>query len=412
MGILFSLSLAHFFNDMFQSVVSAVYPVIRDNIGLNFRQIGVVAFVYQICASVFQPVFGVYFDKHPNVWYLTLGTLSTLTGLLIFAFAGSLWLVVIAVMFIGLGSSVIHPEASRLTHYASGGQHGLAQSIFQVGGNFGTSVGPLLAALIVAPYGQKYIAVFAGIAVISILTKRPITRWYRQRIETAGTDAGKKEVIRRVRLSKKKIYWSLVILLILIFSKYVYTASLVNYYTFYLIEKFGVTTQQSQFYLFAFLFASAAGTLLEGPLGDRFGRKYVIWFSILGIAPFSLLMPHVGLMWTCILSIIIGLVLSSAFSAILVYAQEFLPTKLGLISGLFFGLAFGIAGIAAAVLGGIADDNGLEYVYRFCAYLPLLGFVAVFLPNVKPPRHREIVKEGGSGNTNNHDITKPDLRSR
>lgn len=388
MGILFALSLAHLFNDMFQSIVSAVYPVIKDNLGLTFGQIGIIALTYQICASVFQPVFGVFFDKRPNPWYLTIGTASTLIGLLFMAYANSLYVVMLAVAFVGLGSSVIHPEASRLTHYASGGKHGLAQSIFQVGGNFGSSIGPLLAALIIAPYGQRYIVVFAGIAIISMITKRPITNWYRTRINTFDPVKGKKEVIRRVRLSKKKIYFSLALLLVLIFSKYVYMASLTNYYTFYLIEKFGVTTQQSQFFLFALLFASALGTLLGGPIGDYFGRKYVIWFSILGTAPFSLLMPHANLLWTCVLSIVIGLILSSAFSAILVYAQELLPTKLGLISGLFFGLAFGIAGIAAAVLGNIADARGIEYVYSFCGYMPLLGFVAIFLPHVKPVRNR------------------------
>ncbi|NDV66227.1 MFS transporter [Bacteroides sp. 224] len=387
LSILFALSLAHMFNDMFQSVVSASYPVIKENLSLTFGQIGVIGFIYQICASVFQPLFGVFFDKRPSLWYLSIGTLSTMIGLTIIAFASSVYTVFLAVAFVGLGSSIIHPEASRLTHYASAGKHGLGQSIFQVGGNFGGSIGPLLAALIIAPYGQEYMLVFVGIGVISLLSKRPITKWYKERFKNVSITGQKKEVIHRVRLTKNQIYFSLAVLLVLIFSKYVYTASLSNYYTFYLIEKFEVTTQQSQFFLFAFLFASAAGTLLGGPIGDRFGRKYVIWFSILGTAPFSLLMPYANLFWTCVLSIIIGLVLSSAFSAILVYAQELLPTKVGLISGLFFGLAFGIAGVAAAVLGAIADKEGIEYVYKFCAYMPLLGFVAIFLPNVKPHRN-------------------------
>ncbi|NDV59376.1 MFS transporter [Bacteroides sp. 519] len=384
LGILFSLSLAHMFNDMFQSVVSASYPVIRDNLYLTFGQIGIIAFVYQLCASVFQPLFGILFDKHPNRWYLSIGTTSTMLGLVIMAYATSIYMVVVSVCFIGLGSSIIHPEASRLTHYASTGKHGLGQSIFQVGGNLGGSIGPLLAALIIAPYGQQYMLIFAGIAVISLLTKRPITKWYKTNMVKSAQSSPKKEVIHRVRLTKNQIYYSLGILLVLIFSKYVYTASLSNFYTFYLIEKFNVTTQQSQFLLFAFLFASAVGTLLGGPIGDKFGRKYVIWISILGTAPFSLLMPYANLFWTCILSILIGLILSSAFSAILVYAQELLPTKVGLISGLFFGLAFGIAGVAAAVLGNVADSKGIEFVYKFCAYMPLLGFVAIFLPNVKP----------------------------
>ena len=387
MTVLFALSLAHFFNDMFQSVVSAVYPVLRDNLGLSFAQIGLVTLVYQICASVFQPVFGIVFDRRPSPWYLTLGTLSTLTGLTLLAYADGIWPVLVAVSFVGLGSSIIHPEASKLTHYASGGKHGLAQSIFQVGGNAGSSIGPLLAAWIITPYGQRYIVVFAGIALLSILTKRSITNWYRERIEHIRRKTGAKEIVHRVRLSRRKIYGSLGILLVLIFSKYIYTASLSSYYTFYLIEKFGVTTQQSQFFLFAFLFAAAAGTLLGGPVGDRIGRKWVIWVSILGTAPFALMLPYADLFWTCVLSIVIGLVLSSAFSAILVYAQELLPTRVGLISGLFFGLAFGIAGISAAVLGNVADIHGIEYVYRMCAYMPLLGIVAVFLPNVKPHRN-------------------------
>ncbi|MDR0687895.1 MAG: MFS transporter [Prevotellaceae bacterium] len=383
-SVLLYLSLAHLFNDAFQSSVTAVYPVIKDNLSLTFGQIGLIVLTYQLCASVLQPVFGVLFDRHPKAWYLSAGTVSTMTGLLILAFAGSMYGVMCAVVFVGLGSSVIHPEASRLTHVASGGRHGLAQSIFQVGGNFGGSIGPLLAAVIVAPYGQRYIAVFAGIAVISLLTKTPIIRWYREKIQLMRSGAVKKALIHRVRLSKKKIYFSLAVLLVLIFSKQVYLASLSSFYTFYLIEKFGLTTQQSQLFLFAVLFASAVGTLLGGPIGDRFGRKYVIWISIFGTAPFSLLMPHVSLAWTCALSVVIGVVLSSAFSAILVYAQELLPTRIGLISGLFFGLAFGIAGVAAAVLGSLADATSLSYVYKLCSFMPLLGAVAVFLPNVKP----------------------------
>ncbi len=386
MGVLFALSLAHMFNDMFQSLISAVYPILKENLGLSFRQIGLIVLVYQICASVFQPVFGVLFDKKPNPWNLVTGTASTMIGLVILAYSTSFYWVIAAVAFVGLGSSITHPEASRLTHYASNGRHGLGQSIFQVGGNLGSAIGPLLAALIIAPNGQRSIIVFAGIAVISMMTKAPIVKWYKERIKGLDLKKGHNASAHDIGLSKNKIYFSLIILLVLIFSKYVYMAGLTNYYTFYLIEKFDVTTRQSQFFLFALLFASAIGTLLGGPLGDRFGRKYVIWFSILGTAPFSILMPHANLFWTCVLSILIGLIISSAFSAILVYAQELLPTKVGLISGLFFGLAFGIAGIAAAVLGSIADVKGIEYVYRFCAYMPLLGFVAVFLPNVKPNR--------------------------
>jgi len=375
--ILFALSLAHLLNDAFQSVISAVYPILKDNLTLSFTQIGLITLVYQICASVFQPFFGLLFDKRPSPWYLILGTISTAVGLLFLAYANSLFLVLVSVAFVGLGSSVIHPEASRLTHQASGGKHGLAQSIFQVGGNLGSSLGPLLAALIIAPYGQHYIVFFAIAAFISVLPKIPIFKWYSRVLQL--TKNGQKRIVKADNpMPRKMIIISLCILLILIFSKYVYMASLTSFYTFYLIEKFNVTVQHSQFYLFAFLFAVALGTLIGGPVGDRFGRKYVIWVSILGTAPFSLMLPYANLFWTCVLTIIIGFILSSAFSAILVYAQELLPRKVGLISGLFFGLAFGIAGIAAAVLGNVADVKGIEYVYKICAYLPLLGIVTAF----------------------------------
>ena len=382
-GILFSLSIAHFLNDAFQSVIPAVYPILKDNLLLTFTQIGLITLVYQICASVFQPVFGVIFDKKPSPWYLIIGTCSTFVGLIILSYSNSLSLVLISVAFVGLGSSIIHPEASRLTHIASGGKHGLAQSIFQVGGNFGSSLGPLLAAMIIAPYGQKYILIFAALAFVAVFLKAPLFKWYKARLKRIKAGTEKEYITPTGLLPRNKVILALSILLILIFSKYVYTASLSSFYTFYLIEKFGVTIQQSQYYLFAYLFAAAVGTFVGGPLGDRIGRKYVIWGSILGAAPFALMLPHANLFWTCVLTIIIGFVISSAFSAILVFAQELLPTKVGLISGLFFGLAFGIAGIAAAVLGSVADVRGIEYVYKICAYLPLLGIITVFLPNVK-----------------------------
>lgn len=383
LSILLSLSLAHFFNDLLQSVVSASYPVIKESLHLNFSQIGLIALTYQICASVMQPVFGVFCDKYPNPWYLVIGTISTMAGMLLLAAAGSIIPLMIAVIFVGLGSSVLHPEAAHLTHIASKGKHGLAQSIFQVGGNLGGSIGPLMAAVIIAPYGQSYFIVFAGIALISIVTKQPIVKWYKERISAMRSHKISEPTVHRTSMGKKQIYYSLFILLALIFSKHVYSASLSNFYTFYLIHKFDVSTQHSQLFLFVYFFATALGTLLGGPIGDRFGRKYVIWISILGIAPFSLLMPYVNLTWTCVLSVLIGLMLSSAFPAILVYAQELLPAKVSLISGLFFGLAFGIAGIAAAILGNVADTHGIEYVYKICAYMPLLGFIGLFLPNVK-----------------------------
>ncbi len=383
-GILLALSLSHMLNDTLQSVISAIYPLLKDSLSLSFAQIGLITLVYQIAASVFQPIVGFYLDKRPNPWFLPIGMTFTLVGLLNLAYADTLHWIFVAVFLVGIGSSILHPEASRLTSLASGGKRGLAQSVFQVGGNLGGSLGPLLAALIIAPYGQRNIAFFAIVAVIAIVAMFPICLWYKEKLRYAKTHPTPAGFIKKPLLPKNKIIFSLLILLVLIFSKYVYMASLTNFYTFYLIERFDVSIQHSQFYLFAFLFAAALGTLLGGPIGDRVGRKYVIWVSILGVAPFTLLMPHVdSLLWTCVLSICIGFILSSAFSAILVYAQELLPMKLGLISGLFFGLAFGIAGIASAVLGDIADAKGIEYVYQVCAYMPLLGLITYFLPNLK-----------------------------
>lgn len=385
-GILLALSLSHCFNDMLQSVITAVYPLLKDDLTLNFAQIGIITLVYQISASVFQPVMGLYLDKRPNPWFLPIGMTFTLLGIINLAFASTLWWVLIAVFLIGIGSSILHPEASRLTYLASGGKRGLAQSVFQVGGNLGGSLGPLLAALIIAPYGRQNIAFLAVFAVIAILIMIPICRWYRRVLRIMKRKEKRVEVRRESLLPMNLTIFSIAILLVLIFSKYIYMASLTSYYTFYLIDKFDVTVQHSQYFLFVFLFATAAGTLIGGPIGDKIGRKYVIWISILGTAPFSLLMPHMDLLWTCILSFLIGLILSSAFPAILLYAQELLPYKLGLISGLFFGLAFGIAGIASAVLGKIADVHGIEAVYKVCAYMPLLGLVTYFLPNIDKRR--------------------------
>lgn len=381
--ILLILSISHCLNDLLQSVISAVYPLFKDDLALSFAQIGLITLVYQLSASVFQPIMGLYFDRHPSPWSLPIGMSSTLIGLLSLAFSHTLVWVLISVSLVGFGSSILHPEASRLTSLASGGKRGLAQSLFQVGGNLGGSLGPLLVALIVAPYGRENIALFAILAFIAILVMIPACLWYKRRLQLIKMEeqAAPKHV--KMPLSKRTTIFAIGILLILIFSKYVYMASLTSYYTFYLIEKFGVSVQDSQFYLFVFLFATAAGTLLGGPIGDKIGRRYVIWISILGAAPFTLLMPHMGLLWTVILSFCVGLILSSAFPAILLYAQELLPYKLGLISGLFFGLAFGIAGIASAVLGDVADKYGIEAVYNFCAYMPLLGLVTFFLPDLK-----------------------------
>ncbi len=383
-GILMALSLSHLLNDTLQSVISAIYPLLKDSLSISFAQIGLITLVYQIAASVFQPVVGFYLDKRPNPWFLPIGMMFTLVGLLNLAFATTLHWVFVSVFLVGIGSSILHPEASRLTSLASGGKRGLAQSVFQVGGNMGGAMGPLLAALVIAPHGQQNIAYFSIVAVIAIGAMIPICLWYKSKLRYAKIHQAPVDNIKRPLLSRNKVIASLLILLVLIFSKYVYMASLTNFYTFYLIHKFDVTIQHSQFYLFAFLFATALGTLLGGPIGDRVGRKYVIWGSILGCAPFTLALPYVdSLLWTCVLSICIGLILSSAFSAILVYAQELLPMKLGLISGLFFGLAFGIAGIASAVLGDIADAKSIEYVFHLCSFMPLLGLVTYFLPNTK-----------------------------
>ena len=382
-SILIALSLSHCLNDLLQSVISAAYPLFKDDLGLNFAQIGLITLVYQLSASVFQPITGIIFDKHPVAWSLPIGMSFTMIGMINLAFSNNLYWMLISVFLIGIGSSVLHPEASRITFLASSGKRGLAQSLFQVGGNLGGSLGPLLVALLVAPYGREHLAVFALFALAAIGVMYPICKWYKSYLNRMKEQKATVKKAVHLPLPMDKTALSIGILLILIFSKYIYMASLTSYYTFYLIHKFNVTVQESQLYLFIFLVATAIGTLLGGPIGDRVGRKYVIWASILGAAPFSLLMPHATLAWTIILSFCVGLMLSSAFPAILLYAQELLPTKLGLISGLFFGFAFGVAGIASAVLGNMADKFGIESVYNVCAYMPLLGLVTFFLPNLK-----------------------------
>lgn len=381
--VLIALSLTHCLNDALQSVITAVYPLFKEDLALNFAQIGLITLVYQMSASVFQPVTGLVFDKRPVAWSLPIGMSFTLIGMLNLAFASSLHWVLGSVFLIGMGSSVLHPEASRITSLASGGRRGLAQSLFQVGGNLGGSLGPLLVAVLVAPYGRRHIALFAVLALMAIAVMIPVCRWYKNYLMQVKWQRSAVGSQQERPLPLGKTVFSIAILLILIFSKYIYMASLNSYYTFYLIHKFDVTVQLSQILLFVFLVATALGTLLGGPIGDKIGRKYVIWASILGAAPFSLLMPHVGLAWTIVLSFCVGLVLSSAFPAILLYAQELLPYKLGLISGLFFGFAFGVAGIASAVLGNMADRYGIEAVYNICGFMPLLGLVTWFLPDLK-----------------------------
>lgn len=384
LGILIALSLSHCTNDMLQSVIMAVYPLVKDELALSFAQVGLITMVYQISASVFQPVMGLVMDRHQKPWSLPMGMGFTFTGLVLLAFVHHFWMVLLAVALVGIGSSIFHPEAARLTALASGGKRGLAQSLFQVGGNLGGSFGPLLAALIIAPYGRQNVSLIALLALVGICIMIPVCRWYRARLKEWDERRKQRDMLQHERpYSIPKTVFIIGVIIVLIFSKYIYMASLTSYYTFYLIHKFGVSVQDSQFYLFIFLFATAAGTLLGGPIGDRIGRKYVIWGSILGVAPFSLLMPHVGLAPTVVLSFIIGFILSSAFPAILVYAQELLPYKIGLISGIFYGFAFGIAGIASAVLGNFADDYGIEYVYEVVAFTPLLGLVACLLPNLK-----------------------------
>lgn len=381
-SVLLALGLSHMLNDTLQTLIAAIYPLIKQSLTLSFSQIGLITLVFQFSSSVFQPVVGWYTDKKPQPYSLPVGMTSTLCGLFLLAFSNSLGMVLISVTLIGIGSSIFHPEASRLAYLASGGRPGLAQSIFQVGGNLGGSLGPLLAAPVIAPFGQRNVAWFTVVALLCIGVMFPISRWYKRNLYFLRQRAANKVKEVNARLSHRKIIFSLCILLILIFSKYVYLASINSYYTFYLIHKFGISVQASQFYLFAFLFSVAVGTLIGGPIGDKVGRKYVIWVSILGAAPFTLVMPYMGLMGTCVMSIFIGLIISSAFSAILVYAQELLPGKVGMIAGLFFGLAFGIAGIASAVLGNIADDRGIEYMYHVCSWLPLIGIVTGFLPNL------------------------------
>lgn len=357
--------------------------MLKEDLSLSFAQIGLITLVYQIAASVFQPLVGLAFDRRPYVGSLPLGMVFSTAGIALFAFAMSLPVVLVAVFLVGVGSSTLHPEASRITSLASHGRRGLAQSIFQVGGNFGTSIGPLAVALVVAPHGRRYVALFLIVSAMAFYVMRTICRWYSGYLAAAAKTGREKTSQRRAPLSYGRTVFAISVLLVLIFSKYIYMASLTNYYTFYLIDRFGVSIKSSQILLFVFLVATAAGTLAGGPVGDRYGRKPVIWASILGTAPFSLLMPHCGLAATVVLSFCAGFMLSSAFPAILLYSQELLPNKLGLVSGLFFGFAFGVAGVASAVLGEFADVYGINAIFDFCAYMPLIGLVACLLPNLK-----------------------------
>lgn len=381
--VLLALCAAHSLNDLLQSVITAVYPMLKDDLGLDFAQIGLITLVYQIAASIFQPAVGYAFDRRPFVWSLPAGMVSTSAGIALFALSDTMAGILLAVFLVGIGSATLHPEASRITSLAGRARRGFAQSIFQVGGNFGGSIGPLLVAFIVAPHDRRYVLWFLIFAVLCFAAMRPICRWYRGYLDhlKAHPEAHRRQL--PLPLSRRRTLFAIGVIVVLIFSKYIYMASLSSYYTFYLIERFGVSVKTSQIFLFIFVVSTAAGTLVGGPVGDRYGRKPVIWISILGTAPFSLLLPHVGLGWTAVLSFCAGFMLSSAFPAILLYAQELLPTKLGMISGLFFGFAFGVGGIASAVLGDFADKYGIETIYRVCAYMPLLGIVACLLPDLR-----------------------------
>jgi FSR family fosmidomycin resistance protein-like MFS transporter len=382
--ILFAISFSHLLNDLIQSIIPAVYPMLKDSFSLSFSQVGLITMTTQLSASVLQPFVGLYTDKRPNPRYLALAMLMTLIGLICISLAPSFPILLLSVSLIGVGSAIFHPEASRVAHLASGGKKGLAQSVFQVGGNAGTSIGPLLAAIIIIPHGQSHIRWFALVALLGMIVLTLVGNWYRSNMKTrAASISSAPASTEQSAINIRTVAFAIIILLILIFSKYIYMASMTNYFTFFLIEKFGVSIQQSQLYLFAFLGAIAAGTIIGGPLGDRYGRKLIIWISILGAAPFTLLMPHAGLTLTIILAVVIGVIISSAFSAILVYATELIPGKVGMIAGLFFGFAFGVAGIGSAVLGNLADHTSIEHIFELCAFLPLMGVITIFLPNIE-----------------------------
>ncbi|SFS08440.1 MFS transporter, FSR family, fosmidomycin resistance protein [Granulicella pectinivorans] len=389
--VLGAISFCHLLNDMVQSLLPSIYPILKSQFHLDFAHLGLLTFTYQVVASMLQPLVGQYTDKHPMPFALPTGMTFTLIGLILLAFAPTFTWLIVAASLVGVGSAIFHPESSRIARMASGGKHGFAQSFFQVGGNSGSAIGPLLAAFIVLPLGQKGMAWFTIPAIVGIAILYRIGRWYKQRHAEASTRKGV-ENSTVAHLSRGRVIMALAILIALIFSKYFYLASLSSYYTFYLIQRFQVSVRTSQIMLFAFLGAVAAGTLIGGSAGDRWGRKLVIWISILGVLPFTLILPYASLFWTGVLSVIIGFIIASAFSAILVYAQELLPGRVGMVSGLFFGVAFGMGGIGAAVLGKIADRTSIITVYHLCAYLPAIGLLTGFLPDVerKKPKTRKL----------------------
>jgi len=378
MRIITFCALAHLINDLIQSVLPAIYPMLKANYDLSFAQIGLITLTFQITASLLQPWVGFFTDRRPTPNLLPLGTLCTLVGIVMLAFVGSFPMILLASALVGIGSSTFHPETSRIARLASGGRFGLAQSTFQVGGNAGSAFGPLLAAAIVIPFGQTHVAWFGVAGLLFFAVTLMLRRWYTEHLSQAKA---RKAVQASHGISRKRVIAALIVLGLLVFSKYFYMASFTSYFTFYLIEKFDLSVASSQLHLFLFLGAVAAGTFFGGPIGDRIGRKAVIWFSILGVAPFTLALPYADLFWTTVLSVVIGFILASAFSAIVVYAQELVPGSVGMIAGIFFGLMFGFGGIGAALLGYLADLRGIEYVYGLCSFLPLFGLLAVLLPN-------------------------------
>ena len=385
-AILIAISVSHLLNDTIQSVIPAIYPILKESFHLSFTQIGLITLTFQLTASLLQPFVGLYTDHRPQPYSLAVGMGFTLVGLLVLSRASNFPMILCSAALVGMGSSVFHPEASRLARMASGGRHGFAQSIFQVGGNAGTSLGPLLAALIIVPRGQHSVGWFSVVALVAIIVLANVGHWYKQNLFRIKTGAQAKDREGVPAMSRAKVIWALAVLIALMFSKFFYLASMTNYFTFYLIGKFHLSVQDAQLHLFLFLFSVAAGTIIGGHLGDRFGRKYVIWGSILGVAPFTLMLPYANLFWTGALTVVIGIILASAFSAILVYAQELVPGKVGMISGLFFGFAFGMGGVGSAALGRLADHTSINFVFLVCSFLPLIGLLTAFLPNLSKRR--------------------------
>jgi FSR family fosmidomycin resistance protein-like MFS transporter len=389
-AVLIAISVSHLLNDTIQSVIPAIYPILKESFHLSFTQIGLITLTFQLTASLLQPFVGLYTDHRPKPYSLAIGMGFTLVGLVLLSRATNFPVILCSAALVGMGSSVFHPEASRLARMASGGRHGFAQSIFQVGGNAGTSLGPLLAALIIVPSGQQSVGWFSLVALVAIIVLAHVGHWYKHNLYRLKIGTQAKDREGHPVMSRRRIIWALAVLIALMFSKFFYLSSMTNYFTFYLIDKFRLSVQEAQLHLFLFLFSVAAGTIIGGHLGDRFGRKYVIWGSILGVAPFTLLLPYANLFWTGVLTIVIGIILASAFSAILVYAQELVPGKVGMISGLFFGFAFGMGGIGSAALGRLADQTSINFVFLVCSFLPLIGLLTAFLPDLSRKARKRV----------------------